>query len=231
MVKREFDDFVSEEHLDTNSDPDALEKFAERIMAEAKRLRGKSTKDRIQESIDDLENRYASVPWPGEEGDAWEQEMKEAAEEELMGVNYQCVMKAIIATKESCRWELGVLLTEMLTDAIFEAEKQADSIEDWSGQTVDEIEEFWKTLIQTQKDSREPASIPADVHDKVQSEAFKKCLGNYSTSPGGLAFIWVELLKLSALPEETPAKGEELETTREKSHQKEVKREVIIIEL
>jgi hypothetical protein len=230
MVKREFDDFVSEEHLDTNSDPNALEKFAERIMAEAKRLRGKSTKDRIQESIDDLENRYASVPWPGCDND-WEHEMKEEAVEELVGINFQCVMKAIIATKESCRWELGVLLTEMLVDAIVEAEEQADSIEDWSGQTADEIEEFWKTLIQTQKDFREPASIPADVHDKVQSETFKKCLGNYSTSPDGLSFVWVELLKLSALPEETQAKGEELETTREKSHQKEVKREVIIIEL
>jgi hypothetical protein len=139
-------------------------------------------------------------------------------------------MTAIIATKESCRWELGVLLTETLTDAIVEAEKQTDdSLDDWSGQIADEIEEFWKTLIQTQKDCCEPASIPAHVHDTVQSETFKKCLGNYSTSSVG--FVWLELLKLSALPEANPAKGGELETTTEKSHQKEVMREVIIIEL
>jgi hypothetical protein len=85
MVKREFDDFVSEEKLDTNSDPDALEKFAERIMAEAKRLRGKSTKERLQESIDDLEHRYASVPWAGDDND-WEHEMNEEAMEELMAL-------------------------------------------------------------------------------------------------------------------------------------------------
>jgi hypothetical protein len=224
MVKR-----LLEEVLQENSNPDDLEKFAESLLVEVKRLRALPAKDRVLNSIVALEDQYYNIEW----GSHWKSEKTQAAVRVLESINFEGVMKEITAIKDSCRWELALLFTKKMAGVIFYAEGAAfklvnGSCGEWCGDTADAIDKFWKTLIQTQKGFPEPVRIPEDVIREIETEKFKKCLGDYSDS---LSFVAVEALKLSAVTEENPAKGKEFEKSGEKAHQNDENREVIIIEL
>jgi len=179
MGKRSHSLIINVEEADLS--PEDLETLATDILSLANKKRALSPVKQIQQSIQNLKGQYDKI----ESGSSWKDEQTSSAVKELEKLDYQYIFQEILNISEvDQRWNLAILMNEVVTGIIFDAEdwggKQVNgSMGEWCPEAGKSLEKFWSKLLETT--STNPSN---DILIKVE-KCIVKSLGDY----GDLSFV------------------------------------------
>jgi hypothetical protein len=179
MAKRLFEEFLAQNN---ELSPEELTELGQRFMAESQK-RKRPAESRIQQSIDRLRRDYDKIEF----GDDWKSELTEKAVRQIEALQFQPIFQEVLTVPDiNLRWELGLNISDVLVDFMFDAEEIADklvngSAGEWCPNTAEAIERFWHQMIA--KNQKESLSL--SLLNRIKDEEFTASLGDY----GDLSFV------------------------------------------